>query len=245
MTLLLPSDPFEVEQALKDDPIAFTTLAAEALDGANPLTTLHWAHRAFGRELAVTAAMGDTVLAHLSGRAVPGVHVLFLDTGYHFAETIGTADAVAATYPVRLLTIRPAASRPEHEAEHGELFRRDTDACCALRKVEPLNRALAGYRAWATGLRRDDSPERANTATVSWDAKRGLVKLAPIAHWTDPDVERYLQANPDVLSNPLVQVGYRSIGCEPCTRPVAEGEDARAGRWAGSGKTECGIHYQI
>jgi phosphoadenosine phosphosulfate reductase len=245
MGVVLPSDPIEVKQALADDPVGFAARANEALDGANPLTTLRWAHRAFGREIAVTASMGDTVLAHLAGRAVPGIHVIFLDTGYHFAETIGTADAVGATYPIRLRTVGAAQSKAEHEAEHGELFRTDPDRCCALRKVAPLNAALAGYRAWATGLRRDDSPERGDTPTVSWDSRRELLKLAPIAHWSDSEVERYLGEHRDLLTNPLVELGYRSIGCAPCTRAVGEGEDARAGRWAGLGKSECGIHYQI
>lgn len=238
----LTSHPTDVAAALETDPEGFAARADRALDGADPLTVLGWAGRAFGRDLAVTAAMGDTVLAHLAARAVPGVHLLFVDTGYHFAETIGTADAVAATYPVRMLTIRPAQTRQEHEAARGVLHRTDPDACCALRKVAPLDDALRGYRAWATGLRRDDSPTRAHTPTVRWDAGRGLLKLAPIAAWTDDDVEAYVAEHPDVILNPLLQEGYRSIGCAPCTRQVAAGEDARAGRWAGLAKTECGLH---
>jgi phosphoadenosine phosphosulfate reductase len=238
----LLSRPEDVAAALEDDPIAFAAQANEVLDGADPLTVLGWANRAFGRSLAVTAAMGDTVLAHLASRAAPGVHVLFVDTGYHFVETIGTADAVAHTYPVRMLSIRPKETRAEHEAQRGELWRTNPDACCALRKIAPLDDALRGYRAWATGLRRDDSADRAGTATVRWDAKRGLLKLAPIAPWTDVDVEEYVSAHPEMINNPLLQLGYRSIGCGPCTRAVQPGEDARAGRWAGLAKTECGIH---
>jgi phosphoadenosine phosphosulfate reductase len=238
----LISRPEDVAVALEADPVAFAARADAALEGADPLTVLGWAGRAFGRDLAVTAAMGDTVLAHLASRAVPGVHVLFVDTGYHFAETLGTADAVAATYPVRMLSIRPKESVAEHEAQRGQLYRTDPDACCALRKVAPLNNALRGYRAWATGLRRDESPTRANTPTVAWDAKRGVIKLAPIANWRDDDVDGYLAEHPDVLLNPLLQEGYTSIGCGPCTRAVRPGEDARAGRWAGRAKTECGIH---
>lgn len=238
----LSSSPSDVAAALETDPDRFAARANEVLDGADPLTVLAWAGRAFGRDLAVTAAMGDTVLAHLAGRAVPGVHLLFVDTGYHFAETIGTADALAATYPVRMLTIRPQQSRAAHEAAHGVLYRTDPDACCALRKVTPLDDALRGYRAWATGLRREDSPARADTPTVRWDVERGLLKLAPIAAWTGDDIEAYVAEHPDIILNPLLQEGYRSIGCAPCTRAVAEGEDARAGRWSGLAKTECGIH---
>jgi len=238
----LISRPEDVAAALEADPVAFAAEADRALEGADPLTVLGWAARAFGRGLAVTAAMGDTVLAHLASRAAPGVSVLFIDTGYHFAETLGTAEAVALSYPVRLLTIRPKESLAEHEASRGVLHRTDPDACCALRKVAPLDGALRGYRAWATGLRRDESPTRAGTPTVGWDARRGLVKLAPLAGWTDDDVDAYLTEHPDVLINPLLQEGYTSIGCGPCTRAVQPGEDARAGRWAGRAKTECGLH---
>ena len=238
----LTSRPEDVAAALQDDPAAFVREADRALEGADPLTVLGWAGRAFGRDLAVTAAMGDTVLAHLASRAVPGVHVLFVDTGYHFAETLGTLDAVQASYPVRMLSIRPRESVAEHEAARGTLHRTDPDACCALRKVAPLDNALRGYRAWATGLRREESPSRAGTPTVGWDERRGLVKLAPLAGWTEDDVEAYLDAHPDVVVNPLLQLGYRSVGCAPCTRAVGPGEDARAGRWAGRVKTECGIH---
>jgi phosphoadenosine phosphosulfate reductase len=241
----LLSRPEDVAAALEKDPIGFAAEADAMLEGTDPLTVLGWAGRAFGKSLAVTAAMGDTVLAHLASRAVPGVHLLFVDTGYHFAETIGTVDAVRATYPVRMLTIRPKRSKQDHEADYGTLYDTDPDACCAMRKIAPLDNALGGYRAWATGLRRDESPTRSGTPTVGWDAKRELIKLAPIATWTDEHVDRYLGEHPDVVLNPLLQLGYRSIGCAPCTRAVAAGEDARAGRWAGRAKTECGLHYQI
>ncbi|MFN0281453.1 MAG: phosphoadenylyl-sulfate reductase [Kineosporiaceae bacterium] len=241
----LTSRPEDVAAALADDPVAFTKTANEVLEGADPLTVLGWAGRAFDRSLAVTAAMGDTLLAHLASRAVPGVHVLFIDTGYHFGETLGTADAVRATYPVRLKTIRPTEPVAVHEATRGRLYRSDPDACCGLRKISPLDDALRGYRAWATGLRRDESPTRAGTPVVAWDVKRQLVKIAPIAAWTDREVGSYLEEHPDVIVNPLLQMGYPSIGCWPCTTAVAEGDDARAGRWAGRAKTECGIHYTI
>jgi phosphoadenosine phosphosulfate reductase len=241
----LISRPEDVAAALADDPVGFTKQANAVLEGADPLTVLSWAGRAFDRGLAVTAAMGDTLLAHLASRAVPGVHVLFIDTGYHFGETLGTADAVLASYPVRLKTIRPTESVAVHEAKRGRLYRSDPDACCGLRKVAPLNAGLRGYRAWATGLRRDESPTRAGTPIVAWDVKRQLVKLAPIAAWTDVEVDAYLDEHPDVILNPLLQMGYPSIGCWPCTSTVAAGEDARAGRWAGKAKTECGIHYTI
>lgn len=245
-TLPFSSDPAIVAQALRSNPVAFARSASEVLEGADPLTALAWAGRVFGRKLAVTAAMGDTVLAHLAGRAAPGVHVVFVDTGYHFGETLGTADAVQTTYPVRLVTLRAPERVADHEAARGRLYRSDPNACCALRKVAPLDDALrTDYQAWATGLRRSDSPLRAMTPAVQWDARREVLKLAPLAAWTDQDVQDYLDEHPDVILNPLLQMGYPSIGCWPCTSPVAEGEDARSGRWAGSQKTECGIHFQI
>lgn len=238
----LISRPEDVAAALESDPVAFAAEANAVLEGADPLTVLGWAGRAFGKSLVITAAMGDTVLAHLASRAVPGTDLLFVDTGYHFIETIGTAAAVEASYPLRLLSIRAKESVEEHEAVNGKLYQTNPDACCAVRKVAPLNRALRSYRAWATGLRRDDSPDRADTPTVQWNARKGLLKLAPIANWTEEDVEAYTTAHPEVLTNPLMQMGYSSIGCEPCTRAVLPGEDGRAGRWSGKTKTECGIH---
>lgn len=215
---------------------------AVELADADALTVLRWAGEHFGTRLAVTASMQDTVLAHLAARAVPGIDVLFLDTGYHFVETIGTADAVEAVYDVTLQRIRPAQTVAEQDAEYGrDLFARDPDRCCALRKVEPLNRALAEFDAWATGVRRVESPTRANTPVVQFDAKRGKVRLAPLAAWTDADVDRYI-AEHGVLVNPLLSDEYPSIGCEPCTRRVLPGQNARSGRWAGSTKTECGIN---
>lgn len=238
----LTSRPEDVAAALEEDPVGFAARAAEVLEGADPLTVLGWAGRAFGSSLAVSAAMGDTVLVHLASRAVPGVDVLFVDTGYHFPETLGTADAVAATYPVRLRVVGPAETRDRFEALRGPLHRADPSLCCALRKVSCLDQVLGGYRAWATGLRRDDAPTRANTPTVAWDARRGLLRIAPIATWTGEDVEAYAASHPDLITNPLVQLGYRSVGCAPCTRPVGPEEHARAGRWAGTAKTECGLH---
>ncbi len=238
----LISRPEDVAAALEEDPESFAAQANSVLEGADPLTVLGWAGKAFGKSLVITASMGDTVLAHLTSRAVPGTDMLFVDTGYHFAETIGTAQAVQASYPLRMLSITPKESVQDHEAKRGKLWQTDPDACCAMRKVAPLNNALRGYRAWATGLRRVESADRADTPIVRWDAKRDLLKLAPIAAWTDEDVDAYQDAHPEVLSNPLLQLGYRSIGCSTCTRAVAPGEDARAGRWAGRAKSECGIH---
>ena len=203
---------------------------------------IEWAVATFGERFCITSSMGDAVLAHLASTVAPGVDVVFLDTGYHFIETIGTRDAVAATLGVNLLTITPVQSVAEQDATYGQdLYRTDPDLCCQLRKVQPLAESLDRYDAWATGLRRAETHNRVIAPVIGWDAKKGKVKVSPLARWSDEQVERYIH-DFGVLVNPLVHDGYPSIGCAPCTRRVAPGEDARSGRWAGTGKTECGIH---
>ncbi|GGN37484.1 phosphoadenosine phosphosulfate reductase [Streptomyces kronopolitis] len=216
--------------------------AGRELEDAPALEILRWAAATFGARFCVTSSMEDAVVAHLASRARPGVDVVFLDTGYHFPETIGTRDAVAEVMDVHVRTLTPRQTVAEQDAEYGpKLHDRDPDLCCALRKVRPLEEGLADYDAWATGLRRDESPTRANTPVVGWDPKRQKVKISPIARWTQADVDAYVSEH-GVLTNPLLMDGYASVGCAPCTRQVLQGEDARAGRWAGSDKTECGLH---
>jgi phosphoadenosine phosphosulfate reductase len=216
--------------------------AAGELDTAPASEIVRWAVRTFGTRLVVTSSMQDAVLVHLAGQLAPGIDVLFLDTGYHFPETLGTRDAVAATYPVNLITVRPGLSVAEQDAAYGpKLYERDPDRCCRLRKVLPLDHALQGYDAWLTGLRRADSPDRSATPVVSYDSRRGKVRIAPLATWTDADVSSYISTH-RILTNPLLAAGYSSVGCAPCTRAVAAWEHPRAGRWAGLTKTECGIH---
>ena len=203
---------------------------------------IEWAVATFGQRFCITSSMGDAVLAHIASRVAPGIDVVFLDTGYHFVETIGTRDAVAATLPVNLRTITPDQTVAEQDEVHGkDLHRTDPDLCCALRKVNPLADALGDYDAWATGLRRAETHNRVIAPVVGWDARKGKVKVSPLARWSDEQVEQYV-ARYGVLVNPLVHDGYPSIGCWPCTRRVAPGEDPRSGRWAGTAKTECGIH---
>ncbi|HVE25536.1 MAG TPA: phosphoadenylyl-sulfate reductase [Sporichthya sp.] len=218
------------------------TSAGEALESATAQEIVQWAAATFGERVAVTSSMADAVVAHLVSTVKPGVDVLFLNTGYHFAETIGTRDAVAAMYDVNVRDIAPAISVAQQDAAFGkDLWARDPDKCCALRKVSPLNNAMRDYDAWITGLRRDETPSRANTPVVAWDAGRQKVKICPIARWTAEDVDAYV-AEHHILLNPLLMDGYDSIGCRPCTRRVEAGEDSRAGRWSGSSKTECGLH---
>lgn len=217
-------------------------LAGAELEEASAADVVRWAADTFGDRVCVTASMADAVLVHLASQARPGVDVVFLDTGYHFPETLGTRDAVAAAYPVHVVNVTPEQTVAEQDAQHGpRLYERDPDQCCHLRKVLPLQRALTGYDAWMTGLRRDESPTRADTPVVAWDERRQKVKIAPLARWTEADVEAYV-AEHGILVNPLLAEGYPSIGCAPCTRRPTPGEDPRAGRWAGFLKTECGIH---
>jgi len=221
---------------------ALAEQAGDELESASAVEILQWARAQFADEWCVTSSMADAVLPHLASTVLPGVDVVFLDTGYHFAETIGMRDAVDAVLPVSVKTILPLKTVGEQDAEYGaKLHDRNPDLCCAMRKVEPLERALSPYRAWASGLRRADSAARADIKVVEWDAKRGKVKLNPIATWTDEQVDSYIADN-GILVNPLLSDGYGSIGCAPCTRRLLSGEDARAGRWAGTNKTECGLH---
>ncbi len=217
--------------------------AAVRFAEADADTVLAWAADTFGSRLAVACSMaGDTVVPALVSRHAPGVDVLFLDTGYHFAETRGTRDALAASEAITVIDVLPRQSVAEQDATHGpRLHDRDPALCCGLRKVEPLARALAPYEAWVTGLRREDNPLRANAGLVEWDTSHQLVKLNPLAAWSFDDLLDWAQEH-GVIVNPLLGEGYPSIGCAPCTRQVAPGEDPRSGRWAGIGKTECGIH---
>jgi phosphoadenosine phosphosulfate reductase len=212
------------------------------LEGAPALEIMTWAHETFGSRLVVTSSMVDTVMIHLAEQVAPGIDVIFLDTGYHFVETIGTRDAVKLVHNVNVINVTPTLTVAEQDAAYGkDLFRTDPDLCCAMRKVEPLERSLAGYDAWATGLRRAETRNRVVAPVVGWDARKGKVKVSPLARWSDEQVDQYVQDN-GVLVNPLVHDGYPSIGCWPCTRRVAAGDDPRSGRWAGTSKTECGIH---
>ena len=216
--------------------------AGRDLETASAQDVLRWAVDTFGDSFVIASSMGDGLLAHLAASVASGVDVLFLDTGFHFAETIGTRDAVAQVYDVNVRTMLPLITVEQQAVQHGpELYRSDPDTCCAIRKVEPLARGLEPYTAWASGIRRDEAVTRRDTPVVAWDAKRSMVKVNPIATWTQEQADAYVADN-GVLVNPLAYDGYPSIGCAPCTRRVAPGEDPRSGRWADSGKTECGLH---
>ncbi len=205
-----------------------------ALERKPATAAIEWAADRFGDGLVLASSFQDCVLIDLAAQVAPQLEVVFLDTQYHFAETMWYVDAVRRRYDLNLRIVEP-------DIEPDDRWLDDPDACCAARKVVPMAKALAGRTAWMTGLRRDEAPTRAQVPIVGYDVGRGLVKVNPIATWTEDDVARYAddRALPE---HPLKDKGYTSIGCWPCTRPVGEGEDARAGRWAGLDKLECGLH---
>ncbi len=216
--------------------------ADRAFADAHPLEVLAWAARTFGTRLAVASSMADEVVAHLTSTVAPGVDVLFLDTGYHFPQTLQFRREVAERLDVSVVDVTPEQTVAEQDALYGpDLFARDPDACCTVRKVFPLNAALDPYDAWVSGVRRDESSARSSTPVVGWDAARGMIKVNPIATWSQEQVDQYA-AQHGLRVNPLRELGFASIGCAPCTRAVAPGEDTRAGRWSGFAKTECGLH---
>ena len=225
MTQGTAAPPSELVEELADVDARFATAPASAVVG--------WAVDRFGKDLVLAASFQDVVLIDLVVAVDPAVEVVFLDTEAHFDETLRFVDEVRGRYGLNLKVTHPGPEAAD--------FPCGSDRCCELRKVAPLRRALAGKHAWLTSLKRADAPTRAEAPIVSWDASFGLVKVNPLATWTEEDVDGYLRDH-DLPVHPLVPRGYRSIGCAPTTRPVAQGEDPRAGRWSGSDKTECGLH---
>jgi phosphoadenosine phosphosulfate reductase len=226
---------------------AWFPAAARLLADAPAPKVLAWAVSTFGSDLSVACSMQDAVLVDLVVRADPGVEVVFLDTGFHFAETLATAQRVQERYGLNLVTLRPEDDASDYRVARGPggvppttaagAAQGSTAACCEARKVAPLERHLAERGAWVTGLRRAESPSRAGAATLEWDGARGVVKVNPLVAWSDDDVDRYV-AKHDIIVNPLRVKGFDSIGCEPCTLPG----NGRSGRWAGSNRLECGLH---
>jgi phosphoadenosine phosphosulfate reductase len=213
---------------------------AELAEASRRLETLpasaavRWAHERFGSGIVLAASFQDCVLIDVAVNEVPDLEIAFLDTQYHFAETLWYVEQVRRRYDLNLNVVKPKTALDD-------MWHSDPDACCGIRKVEPLRRALEGKSAWMSGVRRVETPSRAHTPIVSWDLGRGLVKVNPIATWTDADVAGYIRER-ELPVHPLAERGYQSIGCWPCTRPVTDGENARDGRWAGSDKIECGLH---
>lgn len=210
---------------------------------ASPAEVVAWVAKHFPVEqIAVACSMADAALPHLVAEQLPGVDVLFLETGYHFQETLATRGEVAEQLDVRVIDVLPELTVAEQDEQHGkDLFARDPARCCAMRKVAPLHEALQGYELWFTGVRREEAPTRTNTPLINFDERNGLVKVNPVAAWTFDELVAYAGEH-KVPVNLLMSFGYPSIGCAPCTQPVAEGDDPRSGRWAGLNKTECGLH---
>ena len=205
--------------------------------------TIKWVAENLSTEaVTVACSMADAALPHLVAEQLPGVDVLFLDTGYHFSETYHTRDEVARSLDVRIVDVLPEQTVSEQDVEFGErLYERDPGLCCQRRKVEPLSDALKGYELWFTGVRRDEAPTRTNTPLVTFDEKNQIVKVNPVAAWSFEELMSFNTAK-KIPVNLLVNFGYPSIGCQPCTKAVAPGEDPRSGRWSGNAKTECGLH---
>ena len=207
--------------------------AGERFEGADPGEIISWSIDRFGKDIVLASSFQDAVLLDFAAKAAPEVEVLFLDTGYHFPETLAYMHHVEERYGLNLLIVEPDVALDVSPCGSAD--------CCEVRKVAPLNRVLASRAAWITGLKRVDTPERADAPAVSYDHGRGVVKVNPLVTWTDDDIDDYVEAHA-VPRHPLNYVGYISIGCAPTTRPVAPGENPRAGRWAGMDKTECGLH---
>ena len=225
---------------MAESKIAGDTLSADELTSLNvdfetapASTVIRWAVDTFGADLVLAASFEDVVLIDLATKLAPDIEVIFLDTEAHFPETLDFVETVRDRYGLNLTVTKPGPEAAAHPC--------GSEQCCQFRKVAPLRRAVRGNRAWLTALKRDDGPTRANAPIVSWDAAFGLVKVNPLATWTNDDITSYL-VDHQLPQHPLWSQGYRSIGCAPTTRPVVEGEDPRAGRWAGLDKSECGLH---
>lgn len=223
------------ETYVSDQPLTSEELAtlSTGFESAPASAVIRWAVDTFGDSLVLAASFEDIVLIDLATKVAPDIEVVFLDTEAHFPETLSFVDEVKDSYRLNLTVTKPGPDAAAHPC--------GSEQCCQFRKVGPLRRAIQGRRAWMTSLKRSDGPTRADAPIVSWDEGFGLVKVNPLAAWTDHDIASYL-ADHDLPVHPLVSRGYRSIGCAPTTRPVAEGEDARAGRWSGLDKAECGLH---
>lgn len=217
--------------------------AAERFENEAPEALLKWAAETFPSiTLACSFGAEDVVLVDMLQKVSPKTDIFYLDTDFHFKETYETRDTLSKRYNLTFVQVKPKLTPEEQAEQHGdELWKSDPNKCCNIRKVDPLVDILGQYDAWITGIRRDQAPTRANTKKVEYDVKFGLVKFNPLANWTAEDVWSYIREH-NVPYNPLHDRNYPSIGCEYCTRPVAPGEDPRAGRWANTDKTECGLH---
>ncbi len=227
--------PEQLEQFRRD---------SEQLETATPQQIIRWAVDHYFPKLTMATAFGPEgcVILHMLSEIQPQTHVFNLDTGYQFQETLDLRDKIAERYGIEVELRRPELTVEQYEAEHGgPLYKTQPDRCCFDRKIVVLRKSVEGMDAWMSGIRRDQSPDRARAPIVDWDGKFGLVKISPLANWTKSDVWNFILQH-QVPYNPLHDKGFPSVGCWPCTRSVVEGEDERAGRWSGTAKTECGLH---
>lgn len=225
-------------------PLHELAMANEQLKEKSPPQILQWAVTRFHPRLTMATAFGaeGCCIIHILAAIEPGVRIFNLETGYQFPETLALRDRIKSRYGIDVELIRPELSVPEYEKKHGgPLYVIKPDQCCFDRKTIPLRRAVVGYDAWISAIRRDQTAHRAKADVVQWDAKFNLVKVNPLLAWTKREVWSFIMEN-EIPYNPLHDEGYPSIGCWPCTRPVADGQDERAGRWAGTAKNECGLH---
>jgi phosphoadenosine phosphosulfate reductase len=230
------------ERYTADELRVIARVASADLEGARAQDVIGWAATAFRGRVLISQSMANTALAHIVHTVAPEIPLVFIDTGYHFEETLATRDDLIARTGLTVLNLTPTRSVAEQDAQHGpDLWQRDPDLCCRLRKVEPMEELLLAYDAWISGLRIAAAPHREGTPIVSFDDRRGVLKVNPLLHWSDDELLEYTLEN-DVPVNPLMYRGYPSIGCAPCTHPVSDSDDPRAGRWRGLGKTECGLH---
>jgi phosphoadenosine phosphosulfate reductase len=217
---------------------------SERLETASPEEIIAWAVESYFPKLTMATAFGPEgcVIIHMLAKIEPRTPVFNLDTGYQFKETLELRDRIAQRYGIEVELKRPELSVAEYEAANGgPVYKTEPDRCCFERKIVVLQKAAVGMNAWMSGIRRDQSPDRAKAAIVGWDKKFGLVKVSPLANWTKKEVWKLITEE-NIPYNPLHDQGYTSIGCQPCTRAVMFGEDERAGRWSGTGKVECGLH---
>jgi phosphoadenosine phosphosulfate reductase len=217
--------------------------ARRELDAASPQEILAWTWEHFRPHVILTCSFqhDGVALAHMLRDIAPEVPVVFVNTGFHFPETLAYRDEIRQRFGIKLVELDPIMPRAEFAERHGlDLYARDPDRCCHINKVEPLKRFLPGVQAWINGRRRDQASTRADIKVIeAFDG--GLHKVNPLARWTGRDTWKYMQEH-GIPTHPLFEQGYASIGCAPCTRPILPGEDERAGRWAGQAKTECGLH---
>lgn len=226
------------------DLLAELESAARSLESAEPREIVRWAHERFAERLTMATAFGPEgcVILHWIAEVAPSMHVFNLDTGYQFKETLELRDRIERRYGIGVRLEQPESTVADYERSNGgPLYQTDPNRCCGDRKIAVVRRVLEGFDAWMSGIRRDQSPDRAGSPIVGWDAKFGVVKISPLANWTKKQVWDLI-VRENVPYNPLHDQGYTSIGCFPCTRAVTFGEDERAGRWSGTAKTECGLH---